>query len=412
MPDIRSHLFGAGLALWMMGCASTTLQAPPLVPHQASGPTQLTLPPLGKVHGDRLVDGDPVWVVRTPDDQVRVFSARVRMLRQGRVEHTVVVYDPDCTCFRAEAPVIWGLDGTITARARLEDPNGVLGLRSHYDGATAFWLDRYDVERVGDRVTVKSRWQATERVRARDRLSKTVRDAPGPKAECALRPGSAKRVSAAMSASEGTMVLIGANVVRGRLCETKECADDGPPVYDATGSTDPMPGPILARRFRDGFVSASTHRCHGFTTRCGPPGHDVSWLTTPVGKTEGIRIDAPVACTERKVPNVRMIRVHGRGSKPLDWASTKKQKTGFYPSIFRATKELGMDASFGIGACFETNRQTQGRLVVAVHDWRHVDAAIRMVHGELDRWDIKGAFWVSVEPYMCGTLLGSVLPGK
>ena len=79
-----------------------------------------------------------------------------------------------------------------------------------------------------------------------------------------------------------------------------------------------------------------------------------------------------------------------------------------YETLFAALREHE-GIAFGIGGCFDSGRSTFGRMAAVVHDWRDADAAIRIVSDALTRWDVRDSFWVSVEPMLCGGVLGGEL---
>jgi ABC-type protease/lipase transport system fused ATPase/permease subunit len=79
-----------------------------------------------------------------------------------------------------------------------------------------------------------------------------------------------------------------------------------------------------------------------------------------------------------------------------------------YEALFAVLREHE-EIALGIGGCFDSGRSTLGRMAAVVNDWRDADAAIRIVSDELTRWDVRDAFWVSVEPMLCGGVLAGEL---
>lgn len=217
----------AGALWWMAGCAHTNAPTPRVMPHRASGPTRLRLPPPGRVHAGQLVDGDPVWVVRT-HDQVRVLSALARVENQGRDQRVLVSFDPGCQCFRGDAPVVWDPHGAILARTTPDYSRWPIasGMGRSYDHATAFRLDRYDVTQDGECVVVGTRWSADEYARPDERLSSTVVDAPGPQMECPIMPR--ELMADALRRPEGTLLALDVGAIDDPV-HARVCATDFPP---------------------------------------------------------------------------------------------------------------------------------------------------------------------------------------
>ena len=257
------------------GCGGPVLTAVVVRPHLASAPTELVLPPRGEVRSARLIDGDPVWLVRTAEDEVRVLAADVRTERVGRHRAVLVSYDPACECFRGSAPVVWGLDGAITAHTGPDYSQVCSGCairiwRGGVDGWTSYWMDRYDFERSGEEVVVGPRWVATEHVRP-DTLRRTVLDVPGPELQCPS-PLSLTTLAAALQEPEGQIVSFRARLDgRGgvvRLCAPDggpggRCPDDAPVVVDDHLTRDgvEMSGVVTARRVSGGFAEVANARC-------------------------------------------------------------------------------------------------------------------------------------------------------
>lgn len=440
MPPRLARLFPLAslLLLALLGCAARPLPRLIALPHLPSSSTRLALPPLGRVQADRLVDGDLVWVVRTSDNEVHVLAADAHLVRGGWSGRVLVSFDPACNCFVGLAPVAWGLDGAIVARTEPDyAPFGglALGIRRSFDGVTAFRLDRFEVTRDGENIEVGARWRATAYATPEDPPQTVMLDTRSPRVECAVTMG-ATSLSDAMEEPEGRMVLLNASVSRlhglVRLCPTNDPCSDVPvdlgdawqPEHDADEVL--VPGPLLARRARDGFSEfiAASFCPH----TCSAPSHDASWLRTPVGASEGPRIDAPISCDadgERVAPGVRMIRVHGSGTRALaDGTGAAMPEpcrlpnsdrtlcpevpaAALYEALFATLREHE-GIAFGIGGCFDSGRSTLGRMAAVVHDWRDADAAIRIVSDELTRWDVRDSFWVSVEPVLCGALAGEL----
>ena len=88
-------------ATWLAACGVAT---PPLAPppHRATETTTVSLPPRGRVHSALLADGDPVWVVRTEDDDVRVLAASVRTFRRRYTQK-----DDGWTVLRVDGSTQW-----------------------------------------------------------------------------------------------------------------------------------------------------------------------------------------------------------------------------------------------------------------------------------------------------------------
>jgi hypothetical protein len=425
----------AGALWWMAGCAHTNAAAPRVMPHRASGPTRLLLPPPGRVHADQLVDGDPVWVVRM-HDQVRVLSALARVENQGRDQRVLVSFDPGCQCFRGDAPVVWDPNGAILARTTPDYTHWPLasGIGRSYDNATAFRLDRYDVTQDGEHVVVGTRWSADEYARPHERLASTVVDAPGPQMECPIMPH--ELLVTALRRPEGTLLALDVGAiydpVHARVCETDfppysslACDRATAPAYAADGTRargESWPRPMVVRRYRDGFMFVASG-CRQIGGLCDGPLHDRAWLRTPIGEASGVSIDAPEACPGRPSSSIRMIRVHGHGSRGVILADRGTEASpacaspgssrvdcpevpavAMFQTLGRALSAREM--SLGIGGCFSASVRGLETRAVIIHDWRSADEAIRIVQTELDRWDLNVSLWVSIEPMFCMSLAG------
>lgn len=328
--------------------------------HTPSASTSLPLPPLGRVHSALLADGDPVWIVRTQQDEVRVYGASVRLERDGEQRSVLTAFDPACACFRAAAPVIWNLEGEVSARTE-PDYSAIctgcaIGVHRHFDGDSSFWMDRFDFERRGESVVVGPRWAATEFGPVEGRVLPVVSEVASQELECPEEPIQTS-IESALSRPVGQRVRITGRVLMhegvARLCTSEHvvdghCPDDAPPVYSPSEDilqkgawTPPEAGALLfpgaynwyrrlsARRAGEGFAEVSAEYCeparvsatgsdsYGLSANCFSPGHDESWVRTPFNAESGIWVEAPVECEERERPSVRMLRVRGRGSRQV-----------------------------------------------------------------------------------------------
>lgn len=450
----NEHLWGALLALLLGSCASHPLRVTPPPPHLASARTELPLPPIGRVHSGLLVDGDPVWIVRSEDDEVRVLGARVRVNRGRNPSFALAAFDPDCSCFRANAPVVWNLAGEVAGHTQTSQgafAGGMMGVSEFFEDV-AFWMDRFDFERNGESIIVGTRWAATQyapshTVPAHTQELPRISPVPGPNVEC---PEQRMQMSieSALTRPEGQRLRVAGRVLMrdgiARLCGSdavdERCPDDAPRVYnpsadvlekgarDPNDTTAPQPGEwpwrLTARRFGDGFADVSTEQCSTpLSSLCSAPSHDETWVRTPLDADTGIWVEAPVGCEERVRPSFRMLRVRGRGTRRVGSEDSIPERchapsatddcpeipwSTVYGSIYRATLEhnnahgsLNAQISFGIGGCFDAVPSTQGRLALMITDWRYADEAIRLVSGALERWNVAEMVWVSVEPPWC-----------
>lgn len=333
------------------------MEVPP--PHTPTASTPLPLPPLGRVHSALLADGDPVWIVRTQQDEVRVFGASVRLERDGHQRSVLTAFDPACACFRAAAPVIWNLEGEVSARTE-PDYSAIcsgcaIGVHRHFDGDSSFWMDRFDFERRGESVVVGPRWAATEIGPVDGRALPVVSEVASQELECPEEPIQTS-IESALSRPVGQRVRFAGRVLMyegiARLCSSDDmvddhCPDDAPPVYSPSeevlqkGAWAPseagallIPGALTwhrrlsARRAGDGFAEVSSQQCDpvrtsatdsdtgpGLPAICDSPIHDESWVRTPFNAETGIWVEAPLGCEERERPSMRMLRVRGRGSR-------------------------------------------------------------------------------------------------
>ncbi|MFT5355365.1 MAG: hypothetical protein ACI9KE_002584 [Polyangiales bacterium] len=477
------------VAVLLLGCAGQGPQLQPPPRHIASAATVLPLPPIGRVHSGLLVDGDPVWIVRTEDDEVRVLGARVRLERDGSPSFELAAFDPDCACFRAPAPVIWNLEGEVAAYT---EPNYeavctgcAIGIIRAFDGHSSFWMDRYDFERRGESIVVGARWAATQyapspREAAPLRGSELglVSEVSSPNREC---PESVMQTSleSALGRRVGQRVCFAGRVLVddgiARVCTPDDvvddrCPDDAPRVYNPSsdvlesGAWEPAdtaglifpgglawPRRLTARRAGDGFAEISTEQCvastrpipgsrasdqRGLPAACLSPSHDESWVRTPLDAGSGIWVEAPVGCSERERPHIRMLRVRGRGSRrvsrgdsiperchepsatddcpEIPWETLQRSIFGAIGAHNSAHPTFSAHFSYGIGGCFNAVPSTDGRLALMITDWRYADEAIQLVSEALARWNVAETFWVSVEPALCvipgafGSLSGSV----
>lgn len=475
----RKHLVGGLAAVLLVSCGGHVPPATAPFPHLASLPTEVRLPPIGRVHSALLVDGDPVWIVRTEDDEVRVLGARVRLEHEGNPRFSLAAFDPECACFRANAPVIWNLEGEISAYTEPDYSmlgGTALGIHRNFDSHSTFWMDRFDFERNGESILVRTRWRATEYASPGSPVLPRISEVSSPNLRC---PESVPPVSLpqALAQPAGRRLRVSGRVlVHGgiaRLCAPEDvqgdrCPDDAPPVYEPssdvieTGTWEPRDAAglvfpvemqriaaqtrrLMVRRAGDGFAEVSSEWCaEGRTqtpsehsgppielprlastpTSCISPRHDASWVRTPLDADSGIWVEAPVRCEERERPNIRMLRVHGRGSRHISADETIPERChqpgtsadacpevsarALYRSILDALDEHNASHptssahfSYGIGGCFDTGRSTRERLAVSLTDWRYADDAIRIVSEALNRWDLAETFWVSVEPTLC-----------
>jgi hypothetical protein len=119
---------------------------------------------------------------------VHVLAVDARALRRERPDavHAVMTrFDPDCACFRGEAPVVWALDGSIAARSAVDyEAMGIrgssIGIWRTFDADSVYALDRYEVTRDGDSVRVGPRWLSTVLVDPDQHLVAQVLDTDGP----------------------------------------------------------------------------------------------------------------------------------------------------------------------------------------------------------------------------------------
>ena len=397
----------------------------------------------------------PVWIVRTEDDEVRVLGASVRLERAGNPRFVLAAFDPECACFRSDAPVVWNLEGEASARVEVDYSmfGGLaLGIRSHTDGDTAFWMDRFDFERHGEFITIGTRWAATEYASPRDSLPVAV--AAGSRPECPELPMWTD-IEHALTLPVGQRAHISGRVLMhdgvARLCAWDEtvdghCPEDAPRVFDpsfdvlerasadavALLSSGPLVSPwLFVRRAGDGFADVSTEECD-FTRSwpnsaapavCFSPNHDESWVRTPFNADSGIWVEAPVGCVERESPNTRMLRVRGRGSRRAGSADSIPERCHapsltddcpeipwrtLYESINTAISQhnqahptFNARFDFGIGGCFNATPSTEGRLALTITDWRYADEAIQLLNEALEHWNVSETFWVSVAAVFC-----------
>jgi hypothetical protein len=262
------------IAILLLSLVSACVRGPQtfaiqrLPPHPFTA-TRLSLPPLGQTRAEHLVDGAPVWVVRTADDRVFVLAADARVELGDRGWRVLVAYDPDCDCFRGAAPVVWGPDGAISAGTQPDYDRffrgAALGIRRPFDDVTAFQLDRHAFTRDGEAIVVGQRSAAAVVSTRERRPVTTIVDTPGPHTQCAtsLRPTA---WSEALRQPAGQVVLVNASVAfedaTPRLCPAHEprCSDATSNLHVAGRPVGRwvVPGPVIARRSGSGFAEVVT----------------------------------------------------------------------------------------------------------------------------------------------------------
>ncbi|MFK7986399.1 MAG: hypothetical protein AB8I08_10235 [Sandaracinaceae bacterium] len=428
-----------------VGCAAGHVTQPPTTP-RPSGRTALRLPPPGQVVADLLVSGDPVFVVRTESDEVRVLAADVRSVAPVALRTVRLGYDASCDCFWGAAPFLWNLEGQIMASTQADTSHVctgcAIGVFRSFDGALGYAMDRYDIERQGERVVVGER-RGTHR--PTQRVERVVVDSHLQNRECPELPPRFS-LSEALEQPEGQVVAFPARVTAHddrsvRVCDPAPedriffaasvtstlrpsisglCPDDAPrvsgeiPAFSGAQAV----GLLTARRHGEGFAELALVDCEpDWVSWCRAPRHDPSWMRTAAGNFDDVTIDPPVACEERPHPHTRMVAVHGRGRRSLvgsehsegclaaspDDPCDRVAQPAFHQAVMNAVRSRPT-MSFGIGDCFDAVRTTEGRLAVGVHDWAHVDEALEVVRALLTEWDVSTSLWVSVEPMFCGQI--------
>jgi hypothetical protein len=142
-------------------------------------------------------------------------------------------------------------------------------------------------------------------------------------------------------------------------------------------------------------------------------------LRTPIGRSDGVTIDAPEFCNEHHDwAGGAYIRVHGHGwrkfaiahgckEQPLDRATCPEiDVLAFADAVNEEMfRRLGTRGA-GVGVCsdiFVDRSKWRGRsdLSSSVTRWRDADEAVEVVDAMLRRWDIGDAYGVSARGIIC-----------
>ncbi len=156
---------------------------------------------------------------------------------------------------------------------------------------------------------------------------------------------------------------------------------------------------------------------------CAGPRGSREQLKTPIGASEGPRIDEPIACTQGNsgMDHGAYIRVHGQGTRRLVLGGAAEQNCvpppGAAPDVCpeisadvvgnevsRLLQARGIEINgVGAGVCAQpegTDFDTW-RYSVGITDWKDADAAIATVDEVLRKWGIGHHFGISVRGIDC-----------
>lgn len=180
---------------------------------------------------------------------------------------------------------------------------------------------------------------------------------------------------------------------------------DGPPVQHARARRAPQ----------------STEPC-GLVVAKGTPAQ----LTIAPGASEGVTIDPPQSCPGEGWNGGWYIRLHGHGRRHFDWkrrpgedpcdrpdadaaacptVSIHSFSASAYQAIIKRVGASNVDG-LGLGICASASAPlSQWNISSRVHDWAHVDEALRAIDEELRRWDLGDDYGLSVSGISCATLL-------
>ncbi|WPB82164.1 hypothetical protein KYC5002_23995 [Archangium violaceum] len=161
---------------------------------------------------------------------------------------------------------------------------------------------------------------------------------------------------------------------------------------------------------------------------CDGPLGTRAQLTTPIGATEGPRIDEPLECSEggSGMDEGAYIRIHGQGSRQLVMPGRSGEQTCVPPAgaksgvcpevpahevadeIKKRLHARGIVVNgIGAGVCaqpagddFDTWDYSVG-----ITDWKDADAAVAIVDEVLQGWGIGHHFGISVRGMNCDMVL-------
>ncbi|MDI3290836.1 hypothetical protein [Polyangium sp. 15x6] len=144
---------------------------------------------------------------------------------------------------------------------------------------------------------------------------------------------------------------------------------------------------------------------------------------TLVSSADGVSFDPPKTCRGQYPDSPQYyIRVHGHGKRRIEYTQRKPNECdkpdakacpnvhfmSFGMSTLGALRaELGKDnaSSVGAGACGETSGPIERWNVSnQVHDFRHVDEALRIMDAELRRWNIGDDWGLTLAGIECAFL--------
>ncbi|QRK10708.1 hypothetical protein JQX13_11900 [Archangium violaceum] len=157
---------------------------------------------------------------------------------------------------------------------------------------------------------------------------------------------------------------------------------------------------------------------------CDGPRGTRAQLQTPIGATEGPRIDEPLACTKggSGMDRGAYIRVHGQGTRRLVMESATGEQICVPPpqaapdvcpqvpadavgaEVGRRLQARGIDVNgMGAGVCAQPVGQDfdTWNYSVGITDWKDADAAVAIVDEVLREWGIGHYFGISVRGIDC-----------
>ncbi|WNG32534.1 hypothetical protein F0U61_02120 [Archangium violaceum] len=161
---------------------------------------------------------------------------------------------------------------------------------------------------------------------------------------------------------------------------------------------------------------------------CNGPLGTRAQLTTPIGATEGPRIDEPLECSKGSngMDKGAYIRIHGHGTRRIVMTNAAGEQTCVPPrgaksdvcpevpahevadEIKKRLQARGIVVNgIGEGVCAQPlgDDDEAWDYSVGITDWKDADAAVSIVDGVLREWGIGDYFGISVWGMSCDYVL-------